>query len=184
MITYVLLHVNRLITRDCWFSNFIPPTVYGFYEKVCDIVVQIETTTLKYVSDGLYPSIMVEKPGCKVRVLKYYSETKAHREAVLLAKEEAAKVVETVTSNFSLSYNLFYILFIYLFLSFILTYKTSPIMFYSTYINMRGLFSEGGKDSVLWSSVHCGRRGVRLLGCCRKNPDPQEHGDCGRPGQL
>lgn len=56
---------------------------------------RIETTKLKYVSDGLYPSIMVEKPGCKVRVLNYYSETKADREAVLLAKEEAAKSVET-----------------------------------------------------------------------------------------
>lgn len=64
----------------------------------------METTKLKYVSDGLYPSIMVEKPGCKVRVLNYYSETKADREAVLLAKEEAAKSVETVTSNFIFVY--------------------------------------------------------------------------------
>lgn len=50
------------------------------------------------MSDGLYPSIMVEKPGCKVRVLNYYSETKADREAVLLAKKEASKAVETVTT--------------------------------------------------------------------------------------
>nr|XP_022323918.1 uncharacterized protein LOC111124909 isoform X4 [Crassostrea virginica] len=52
---------------------------------------RIETTTLKYVSDGLYPSIMVEKPGCHVRVLNYYSETKQHKESVLTQSKELKK---------------------------------------------------------------------------------------------
>jgi hypothetical protein len=39
---------------------------------------------------------MVEKPGCRVRVLKYYAETKAHKEAALAAKESQEKREEKV----------------------------------------------------------------------------------------
>ncbi|XP_062577173.1 uncharacterized protein LOC134239045 [Saccostrea cucullata] len=52
---------------------------------------RIETTKIFYCSDGMYPSIMVEKAGCKVKVLKYYSETRAHREEALAAKQSAEK---------------------------------------------------------------------------------------------
>lgn len=62
---------------------------YLYYQNIP--LLKIETTTLKYVSDGLYPSIMVEKPGCHVRVLNYYSETKQHKESVLTQSKELKK---------------------------------------------------------------------------------------------